>query len=177
MLATAAKEKDICAVIAQVPHTHRLATLFQKSIPDLCRATAFAACDIARRCMGKSPYMVPVVGKTGDFAAINTPDAWDGYHGLLSEGQDFANEVCALSLMMVPLYSPGKQAKNIHCPTLIIAGQTDAITPFKKAKQTAERVLRGEFHSLDCGHFDAYKPPALEQNLEIQRAFLQKHIL
>lgn len=177
VLAAAARFPSVCAVISQVPHTSGLATLRTKSIPDLIQATARAGWDCARRCVGYPPAWVKVVEWPGRFAAMNTPDAWGGYHSLIPSGHSWPNRVAARSLLLVPLYSPGAQAGRIRCPTLILGAKEDAITPCKQAERAARKIPGGEYAELPGGHFDIYQEPVRSASLALQKEFLCRRVL
>ena len=177
VLAVATQNQTVCAVIAQVPHVNGPATLFKKSVPDLIKATGLAGLDVIRRGLRLSPHYVPVASPPGRFAAMNAPGAYDGFSSLIPPGVAWENKVPARSLLMVPFYSPGQHAKNITCPTFILAGRHDTITPGKHARHTAQKIPDCDFHELDCGHFEVYSAPMLIKNLSLQEAFLKERVL
>lgn len=177
VLALAADHPAICAVVSQVPHVSGPATLCKKSIPDLIQATGLAAWDAVRRGTGHPPVYTRVVERPGRFAAMNTPDAWGGYHSLLPPGSSWLNRVGARSLLMVPLYSPGRHAGQIQCPALILAATDDAITPCKHARRIASRMACAEYHELPGGHFKIYQEPMRSESLRLQEEFLCRQVL
>lgn len=177
VLALAAGDPAISAVISQVPHVSGPATLFRKSIPDVIHATALAAWDTIRRCTGHSPLYTKVVERPGRFAAMNTPDAWGGYHSLLPSGSSWLNRVGARALLMVPFYSPGNRVAQIACPILILAAKADAITPPINARRAASRNPHAEYHELRGGHFNIYQEPMRSESLMLQEEFLCRQVL
>ena len=91
MVATAARDPGVDAIVAQVPFSDGLATatnlVRRGSLSYAAGAIANAARDLSRAALGRDPHYVPIVGEPDEFAAMNTPDAKPGYESLRPDGE------------------------------------------------------------------------------------------
>ncbi len=175
VLAMAAKHPEIGAVISQVPHVDGLATLAANSLSQVLKLTAAGLRDAIGSLLGH-PHYSPVVGHPGEVAAMTSAEAYDGYLGLLPEGSDWENKVLARVFLKISLYSPGRQARKISAPTLIVVGKHDTVTPPDAARAVARALPRGEIQELDANHFQPYNDPVFQKNIELQLDFLRRHV-
>ncbi len=175
VLATAAKHPELAAVISQVPHVDGLATLAANPVSQLLKLTAAGLRDAAGGVFGR-PFYSPVVAHPGEVAAMTSPEAYDGYLGLLPEGSDWENKVLARVFLKISLYSPGRQARKVKAPTLVVVGKHDTVTPPEPARAVAGALPRGELLELDSNHFQPYTDPMFEQNIAAQLDFLRRHV-
>ena len=82
VLQIASEDFGVSAVVSQVPHVDGVATAMLKSPAEQLMATAAALRDLVQSKLTGKAYTVPVIGKPGVFAALNTPECWDGYLAL-----------------------------------------------------------------------------------------------
>lgn len=176
VIALAAADRRVRAVVAQAPHTDGIATLRAAGIPDLARLTAAGLRDLAGVPFGREPYLIPVVGPPGTLAAMNSPDAESGYGAMYPAGFEWRNEVSARAVLRVGTYSPARRAKDVACPLLIQIAADEAITPAEPAKRAAERAPRGELLAYPGGHFDLYRGELFERVVTDQLDFLDRHL-
>jgi len=176
VIAVAAEDPGLAAVIAQVPHTDGLATLRAAGLTDLVRLTAAGLRDLARAALGRGAHLVPIVGAPGTVAAMNSPDAEPGYRAMFEPGVAWRNEVTARSALRVGLYSPGRRAGRIACPLLVQVASADAVTPPGPARRAAERARRGELRTYPGGHFDIYHGEVFERAVSDQVEFLGRSL-
>jgi uncharacterized protein len=108
VVAVAARDGRVAAVIAMTPATDGLAALAQiaryAGPGQLGRATAHGLLDAARALTRRPPHHVPVVGPPGSAAIISTPGAEADY--LAMAGPTWRNQVCARSALQVGLNRP-----------------------------------------------------------------------
>lgn len=175
VLATAAKHPEIAAVISQVPHVDGLATLAANPVSQVLKLTAAALRDTAGSVLGR-PFYSPVVGHPGEVAAMTTAEAYDGYMSIVPEGSDWENKALARVFLKIGLYSPGRQAKKVQAPTLVVVGKQDTVTPPQAARAVARALPRGELQELDANHFEPYSGPMFQQNIGLQLDFLGRHV-
>lgn len=175
VIATAAKNPDVKAVISQVPHMDGLATLRAIPIPSVLKMTAAGLHDVLGNLIGHPGYS-PVVAHPGELAAISSPEAYDGYLGLKPEGSDWENKVLSRVFLKVALYSPGRKAPKVQAPTLVVVGKQDSVTPPDAARKAAKKLPRGELVELDSNHFAPYQGEMFETNIAHQLEFLQRHV-
>lgn len=172
VIATAANDARVAAVIAQVPFVDGLATL--RLLPPLTavRLTLAGLRDEYRRRRGGRPFTVAIVGPPGAVAAMSTPDAEPGYRALIPPGVPFNDRVAAGIALRLALYRPGRKAARVRCPLLVSVGTDDAITPPRPARRAAAAAPRGELVEYPIGHFEAYQGTAFERGVTDQTAFL-----
>lgn len=176
VMAVGSEDDRVAAIIAQVPHTDGFATLRSAGPANMARLTVAGLRDQAAALLGREPYYMPIVGRPGTLAAMNSPDAEPGYSALYEDGFDWRNEVPARIALRVGTYSPGKKAARISCPMLVLVGTTDVVTPFKPAIKAAERAPKGELKTYEAGHFDVYVNEDFDAVVADQLEFLARHL-
>lgn len=175
VLQTAAEDGNVAAVIAQVPHVSGLASVSKVPLSSLVKLSVAALRDVAGSLVGK-PYYSRIVGRPGELAAMSTPEAWDGYMALFPEGVRWENKVLSRIFLELPLYSPGRFARRVKAPTLVVAGRQDSVTPPKAAQRAAAKLPQGEFELLESNHFQPYVEEMFEKNIGLQLGFLKRKV-
>lgn len=175
----AAEDRDLAAVIAQVPHISGPASAFARSPALLARLMLAALHDQFGAVIGRQPYRVPAVGEPGSLAMMTSPDALpmaerlagDRYDELIAE-----NDVVARIALRVPFYSPGRVAGRITAPTLVQLAEHDIVTPYDVALKAVRRIPKGEVRSYDCSHFEPYLEPYFDTVVTDQIDFLTRNV-
>jgi pimeloyl-ACP methyl ester carboxylesterase len=176
VLVTAARNKGVSAVVAQVPFVDGIATTLQFSIPYQAQGLFHGLKDLYCKAAGKPPHMVPAVADPGTFAMMNTPDAMQGYYTLVRPDSDMKNEVPARIGLMVPLYRPVRYARRISCPVLIMYAENDSLIPAESVRKTGASIPHAEIIGLRAGHFDVYTGELFKQVVQKQGEFLSRHL-
>ncbi len=176
VFAVAAKDRDIAAVISQVPHINGFATARTVGLVPNIRLGAAALRDLVNKVLGRSPHYVPAFGRPGDLAAMTAPGAYEASRKLYPNRGGFSENVAARIFLSLIRYSPGKFAAKLKVPHLIQVALKDKTTPPKPAIKAANRAPRGELIAYDVDHFDVYVQPDFEQTVTDQVNFLKKHI-
>jgi fermentation-respiration switch protein FrsA (DUF1100 family) len=179
VLSLAAKDRDLAAIVAQVPHVNGPASVRANSPMMVARLALAGLYDQLGRALGREPYRVPAMAVPGELGMMISPDAvgiterlaGDRYEELLPE-----NNVAARIALRVPSYSPGRSASKITAPALVQLAQHDEITPYAVALKAAKRIPKGEVLSYDCGHFDPYVDPLFDTVVSDQLDFLQRSV-
>lgn len=177
VLSLAAKDRDLAAIVAQVPHVNGPASVRANSPVMVIRLALAGLYDQLGNALGREPYRVPAMAVPGELGMMNSPDAvgiterlaGDRYEELLPE-----NNVAARIALRVPSYSPGRAAAKITAPALVQLAKHDEITPYAVALKTAKRIPKGEVLSYDCGHFDPYVDPLFNTVVSDQVEFLRR---
>jgi pimeloyl-ACP methyl ester carboxylesterase len=177
VIVTAAKDKKIACVVSQCPWLDgRAAAIMAFKREGLnFRMLMHGQRDLVRSWIGLSPHKVPIAGKPGSIAVLNTKDAYDGYEKLAPE--NFINEACARIIIRGDKYRPVKHAKNVCCPVLLQICDHDSIEPISAAEET-EKILGkyAEVKHYPIGHFDIYLGDNFEKGVSDQLAFFKKHL-
>ena len=96
-----------------------------------------------------------------------TPAMIDRTHALLSDRRHVANVVRALRAAR--RYPIAEALSRVACPTLLVWGEHDRVTPGEPWKQVARTTARAAFHAVPaCGH-----SPMIERPREFNRILLE----
>ena len=175
VVATAAGDPRVTAVVAQAPFADGLATLLAADRRSAAKVTVAAVADQAAGLLGRPPVLRPAVGEPGSAAAMTSPDAEPGFRAIASPA--WRNEFSPRVMLRVGLYRPGRKAGALRCPLLVCVADDDAITPPAPAVRMAEVAPRGELRRYPIGHFDIYTGAAFEAAVADQTEFLVRHVL
>jgi fermentation-respiration switch protein FrsA (DUF1100 family) len=174
VLAVAARDSLVAAVVAQCPFTDGLATLGTLDAKSIARVTVAALGDQLGALAGRPPRYVPAVGPPGSFAFMTTPDSEPGFAGLTPAQTGWVNRVAARVGLRLATYRPGRAAARLACPVLFCICDQDAITPARQTLNYAAAVPRGEVKRYPVGHFEIYVGEPFEQAVADQTEFLTR---
>jgi pimeloyl-ACP methyl ester carboxylesterase len=182
VLAVAARHPELGAVIAQTPVADgRAATrnaARHQTMAALLRFTGVALLDAVGSVFGRRPRLVPLAGPRGTVAVLTTPDALDGDRALLCvDGpDDWPRLVAARSGLRVGSYRPGRLARRIECPLLVVACEDDQSALAAPAVKVAERARQAELVVLPGGHYAPFLD-AHDEAVAAELAFLRTHLV
>jgi len=176
VICVAARHPEIAAVISQVPFVDGIASTVIRKPKDIVTAVIAGWRDLGRKLTFRSPYTVPAIGTPDEFAVMNTEECMLGYSALIPEDLSWENKVPARVLLLVPLYSPMRQAGRVESPVLIMAAEKDSLIPIKAVEKTAARIKNVTLHRLSCNHFAPYVGKFFEENVTIETEFLERHL-
>ena len=159
VLAIAADEPSIAAVVSQAPFTDALPTLAKVAPLTSARITIAAIRDQIRAWRGGPPLLVPAVGAPGTVAAMTAPDAQPGLAAIVGPESLWRNEFAARLMLRFPFYRPVRTARRLTMPVLVCVCDSDTTAPPGSTVTTAERAPRGELRRYPYGHFDIYLDP------------------
>jgi uncharacterized protein len=178
----AARRPQLAAAIAQTPNADGLAATrnaarYQQPLAML-RLTGRGLLDALGALAGRPPRLVPLGGERGTVAVLTTPDVRDGGRALNPGGRypDWQQAVAARSVLRLSCYQPGRAARRVRCPLLVVACDQDQSALAGPAIRAAGRAPRGELVRLPGGHY----APFLEQHeqaVEAELEFLRRHLL
>jgi uncharacterized protein len=178
----AARHPGLAAAIAQTPNADGLAAArnaarYQQPLA-LARLTGRGLLDALGALAGRPPRLVPLAGERGTVAVVTTPDVADGGAALNPGGRypDWQQAVAARSVLRLSWYRPGRAARRVRGPLLVLACDQDQTALPGPAIRAARRAPRGELVRLPGGHY----APFLEQHeraVEAQLDFLRRHLL
>ena len=177
VMETAARDRRIAAVVAQVPFVDGLRNLPSLGFALVLRLIAAGLRDQIGAAFGRPPYMVASVGPPGSVAMMTTPDAEPGFCAIDPPGSTWRNESAARIALRAARYRPGRHAGRIAAPILFAIAQDDAITPAALAQAAAARAPHAEVRTYPGGHFDVYLGATFERAVADQVEFLTRHLL
>jgi pimeloyl-ACP methyl ester carboxylesterase len=172
VLAVAAADERIAAVVSQCPFTDGLASLPKLGVANILRATVAGVRDQIGALAGRPPYYIPAVGPPGTFAVMSTPDSGPGFAALTSADTGWVNRVAARVSLRVGLYRPGRAAARIACPVLFCVCDHDSVAPAGRTLKWAATAPRGEVKRYPVGHFEIYVGQPFERAVADQSEFL-----
>lgn len=178
VLASAAAERRVSAVIAQCPFTDGFSSTMAINPWTSARLTGLAIADQLWSVLGGQPIYVPTAGKHGSVALMTAPDAEDGYLALTSteDPGGFDNKVAARIALNVIRYFPGRAAQRIQAPVLFSVCDSDSVVPAGRTLKYARKMPNAEIKLYAAGHFDIYVGEPFERVVTDQLDFLQRHV-
>ena len=171
VLAVAAGDPRIAAVISQAPFTDAIPTLRQVPPATIARLAVAGLRDQAGAWLGRPPGLVPAVGDPGTAAAITAPGAKSGFEVIIGPESLWRNELAARLMLRLPLYRPVHEASRLTMPLLVCVCDDDTITPPGPSVEAARKAPRGELLRYPYEHFDIYTDPRVKTD---QVAFLRR---
>ena len=173
VLAIAAADARIAAVISQAPYTDSIPTLMCLPPRNIARVVVEALRDQLGAWLGRPPRLVPALGAPGTFAMMTAPGAESTFAAIRPPNSKWRNEFAARVIFTFGFYRPGLKAKHLKMPLLMCVCDQDATTPAAPAVKAAERAPRAELRHYPYGHFDIYQDPRVKAD---QVAFLQRTV-
>ncbi|MCP2288896.1 alpha/beta hydrolase [Nocardia amikacinitolerans] len=177
VVAVAARDRRVAAIISLTPATDGLATLAHiarhAGFGRLARLTGHGLRDLARALTKRTPHHVPIVGPPGSAAMMTTPGAVEAC--LAIAGPTWRNEVCARAALEVGANRPTTFAGDLPCPILVQVGTNDSVAPPAAARRTAAKAGRwATLREYPVDHFDVYEGPWQRAALADQLEFLTR---
>ncbi|HEX7164357.1 MAG TPA: alpha/beta hydrolase, partial [Trebonia sp.] len=134
--------------------------------------------DLARGLFRRQPLLVPLDGPRGTVAMVTTPDAQDSGRALNPGGRypDWDQRIAARSVMRMFTFRPGRAARRIRVPVLVVVADQDQSVLAPPAVRAASRVADSTVVRVPGGHY----APFLEQHdavADAELAFLRTHLL
>lgn len=175
VVAVAAQDEQIAAVVSLIPAADGLATLRliaqQDGLARVARLVAHGMADLAAGVRGDPPRMIPVVGPPGGTAMITAPGASEAYTSLA--GPTWRNVTGARHALEVAGNRATTHAHRLRCPALFQIATDDQVVPVGAARRMAARA-GGPSHveEYPVDHFDVYDGAWQRRVVADQIAFL-----
>ncbi len=176
VIALAAADPSIAAVVSQCPFTDSFASLPKLGPANATRATVAALRDEVRARTARPPLYIPPIGPPGTFAVMSTPDAEVGFRAMTAPDSPWENRVAARIALQVVGYRPGRAASRLRCPALFCICDRDSVAPAARTDRLVSAAPRGEIKHYPVGHFDVYIGDAFEQAVADQTEFLVRQL-
>lgn len=173
VMITAAEDKKVAAVLAQVPFVDGFSTAKKLGLGFILRATWHGIIDLMRMVFKKPPYAVSIVAPYDKFGVMCTPESYPGYMAIVDKSSTWQNQCPARILLTAPRYRPITRARKIKCPTLLIAGEKDSLIDIQAVRKAARRIEGAMLIEYEWGHFDIYHGKPFESVLSNQINFLK----
>jgi fermentation-respiration switch protein FrsA (DUF1100 family) len=177
VIALAAADPSIAAIVSQCPFTDSFASLPKLGAANAARATGAGLRDEVRARMGRPLLYIPPVGAPGTFAVMSTPDAEPGFRAMTAPGSPWENRVAGRIALQVIGYRPGRAAARLRCPALFCICDEDSVAPAARTARLVAAAPRAEIRRYPVGHFEIYVGEPFEQAVADQTEFLTRHLL
>jgi uncharacterized protein len=162
VLAVAAGDPRIAAVISQAPFTDAIPTLMNVPLKNTARLAIAGLRDQWRSWRGRPALLAAAVGTPGTLAAMTEPDAKPGIEAIVPANSLWRNEFAARLMLRFSFYRPGRKAARLTMPLLVCVCENDTTTPPASTIKAAQRAPRGELRRYPYGHFDIYNDPKVK---------------
>lgn len=178
VVALAASERSVAAVISQVPFSGLGGSGGEapRRLRRTARLIALAAADAASGRIGRGPRYIPVVCEPGEVGAFDRPGAMDQLAILIDGDPTWENRFTPRVLLQMGRYKPFAKAAQIRCPVLLVVCDPDDITPAAPALERSEPIPELEVEHFDCPHFEIYRGEHFERSVERQVGFLERRL-
>lgn len=175
-LITAARDRRIAAVVAQLPYV-RPGNGPVGPLDAVQLAIEGLRDELGHR-LGRPPRMIRVIDEgSGPPALLRSPELVAGFRAAVPPGADWRNEIAARFVLRAPLYWPELALRRVRCPVLFTVASHDPICSPAVARRAARRLARAELREYPISHFDLAHGEAAERVRADQRKFLSRHLL
>lgn len=177
VVAVAAQDPRVAAVVALTPATDGLAALVQlvryAGVAQLVPTVRHGLRDLVHGLTGRAPHHIPLAAPPGTIAIISTPGAEETYTAIA--GPTWRNEVCARTTREIGFNRVNGFARQLACPLLVQAGTKDRVAPPRAARRTAAKAgYWSQLCEYPIDHFDVYEGEWQQRALADQLGFLTR---
>lgn len=178
VIAVAATEPSIAAVIAQVPGLDMVSKEARATIKVptsvLLKLLGAAIRDAIQGFLGLPPYYVKVFGEPGETAVFSDPKLKPRFEALIKGSPTWRNEFTPRFYLALPRYQPGMMEK-LHMPLLVCVAEQEVYSNPDFQTKIARQAPRGEVLTYPGEHFDFYHG-LFDEVVADEIAFLQSHL-
>ncbi|MFT3661924.1 MAG: alpha/beta fold hydrolase [Gordonia sp. (in: high G+C Gram-positive bacteria)] len=179
VIAAAADDGAVAAVVAQVPNLDNLATarfLVRTTPPTmLAWLSLVVSHDVVRGLLRRDPYCVRAVGRTGERAAYVSDESWAQVAQLA--GPSWRNRIGMRDFAALPVFRAVSFLDRLPCRVHLTAADHDDLTPVRPTLDAAARLGgRAELQRFPTGHFGVYLPPFFDDVVAGQTDFLRREL-
>lgn len=176
VLAVAAGDKRIAAVVAQVPYADGLSLARSAGILQLVRLAPKIGRDLIRRATGRPPLLIDGIAPPGEPSGVTTrfPDI---YPSLVINAPGWVNKINASGLLELWRFRPFKLSQQVGCPLLVVLVYDDLIAPAQVAMRAAHGLPYVELALFNGRHFDLYIGETYERAIETEIRFFDHHFV
>lgn len=177
VLALAADDPEIAAVIAQVPAIDPVKGAGTETAPVgvQLRLLLSAVRDALHGLLRRQPVLIPVVAPHGQAAAMTEPEANKLLVSPLVVDTTWRNEFAPRIAFAMPRYVTGT-AERLTMPVLFCVAQHDVQTSPQFTLDIADAALKAETRIYPVGHFGLYHGAGFAKAVADQIDFLSRHL-
>ncbi len=172
VLAVAADDPTIAAVVSQCPFTDGIASAIEVGPVSLAKLGVLGVVDLVGSWLGRPPVTVALAGGHGEAALMTSPDSVPGYGRLARESVLHEPTVAARFALHIPFDAPRRRAASLQMPVFYAICEKDSVAPAAQTTRAAERTPHAVVKRYPVGHFDIYYDEPFEQTVKDQTKFL-----
>jgi dienelactone hydrolase len=174
VITTAAKLKDIKAVVAQIPYNGFPKKAEGRSFWQSMRLLRAMYKDKRNREKGRPPVYIAAVGQLGELAVMTSNEAATTIAGMQSA--TWRNEIAPGGVFGMAKYKPGDYASQIKAHVLVCYGERDKEAQVPQTLELIKNLTHVEVKAYPVAHFDFYKPEIREGIIAEQLQFYKKYL-
>lgn len=178
VIAVAAEDPNIAAVISQVPGIDMASKVARATIKvpalTIFKLLAAAVRDAVQGLLGLPPYYAKVFGKPGETAVFTDPGLKPRFDALTAGSPYWRNRFTPRFYLALPRYKPGT-AERIKMPLLVCVADREVYSNPKFQAKIGHLAPRGEVLHYPAEHFDFYHG-TFGKVVSDQIDFLQRHL-
>jgi dienelactone hydrolase len=179
VIAVAAEDAKIAAVVAQVPGIDMVNPKAKATIKVpatiILKLIGAAVLDALRGAIRMTPYYVKVFGKPNELAVFSDPALGPRFDAVQRGSATWQNRFTPRFYLALPRYSKGL-AQNIKAPLLVCIADKEVYANPDFQEWVGKQAPRGEVKRYPGEHFDFYHD-LLERVVADQIAFFRRHLL
>ena len=178
VIAVAAAEPSIAAVIAQVPGldmvSNEARATIQVPLSTLLRLLGAAVRDAIQGALGLPPYYAKVFGELSETAVFSDPKLKPRFETLMKNSRTWRNQFTPRFYLALPRYQPGMMDR-LNMPLLVCVADQEVYSNPAFQVKIGQLAPRGEVLHYPGEHFDFYHG-LFEQVIADEIGFLQRHL-
>jgi pimeloyl-ACP methyl ester carboxylesterase len=177
----AARHPELGAAVAQMPladgRAAARAAMRHQTVPALVRTLGIALADACGALLGRPPRLLPLTGEPGTPAALTTPDGRISPSPLDPDGSysDWEQTIAARMMLAVGGFRPGRAARDIRCPLLLVVCDEDQSVLAAPALKVAAEAPHAELLRVPGGHYSPFLQ-SHETVVATEVDFLRRHL-
>jgi uncharacterized protein len=176
VIAVAARDPRIAAVVAQCPFTDGLASGLRLGLRSAVKVGVLAVLDQAAALVGRPPVRIHAAGLPGSAALMTSAGTLPAYRSLFANDGPVDDRVTARVGLRILADRPGLRARSVRCPLLLCLCGEDALAPPGPSRRAAYRAPQGSLVEYPIGHFDIYNGDWRRLAIAEQTSFLLQHL-
>ncbi len=177
VVAVAAKDPAIAAVVSQAPFTDGAAAIAAGGARHALDLTVAGLRDGVNVLLRRDPWYLPAVGPPGSVAVMTAPEAEPGLALIDPAGSTWQNRVAGRIALTVGAYRPYAKFHKLRQPVFVAVCDDDATTPPGPAVKAAEKSPNAQLVRYPIGHFEIYIDPQFETTVSDQTDFLVRNLV
>lgn len=173
VIVTAARNSYVKAFISHVPFMDSIAFMNKSGFGQIMKVNAAAMKDIFNSMLGRPQYNIAIVGRSDEFAILNTPECYDGYMSMVPENSNWINGFPARSVLKFSWYRPIKYIPELKCKGQVVFAEYDSLSDADMIEKAFADKPDIQSLKFNCGHFNLFEGEYFKKASEEEIRFLK----